>query len=290
MNAFQKRLEVEALESRDCPAVNFFNGVLTLTGTSGDDTLTVTQTGSTISAEGQSFDAASVKRIVITGLDGKDTITNNTSIVSNLYGGNGDDIITGGMGVDHVFGGHGNDTITGKAGNDIIYGGAGADTLMGGAGQNTMVQGDQNLTKTNSTIEQQIINLVNQERKKVNLPPLTVNLELNAAAWLHTQDMVNISNGYGPNTGMQHILLGTPRPQVSDRLDAVGYDNWTSSFTWGENIAYGYASAQAVMTGWMNSQGHRDNILNPNFTEIGVSVVADASGRLFFTQDFGHMA
>ena len=77
---------------------------------------------------------------------------------------------------------------------------------------------------------------------------------------------------------------------MSDRLDAVGYDKWTSSFTWGENIAYGYASAADVMTAWMNSQGHRENILNPSFTEIGVSVVADSAGRLFFTQDFGHAA
>ena len=101
--------------------------------------------------------------------------------------------------------------LAGAAGNDIIYGGAGADTLKGGVGQNTLVQGDQNLTRTNSTIEQQIITLVNKERKAANLPPLSVNLELNAAAWLHTQDMVNISNLYGPTTGMQHVLFGTPR-------------------------------------------------------------------------------
>ena len=93
MNVFHQPLAVEALEARDCPSVNFFNGVLTVTGTSGDDTITVAQSNGMITAEGQSFGAPSVKRIVISGQGGNDIITNNTAKVSNLYGGNGNDTI-----------------------------------------------------------------------------------------------------------------------------------------------------------------------------------------------------
>ena len=53
--------------------------------------------------------------------------------------------------------------------------------------------------------------------------------------------------------------------------------------TAGENIAMGYSSAQKVMQGWMNSSGHRANILNPSFTQIGVGYVADGH---YWTQQF----
>ncbi|MCW2571061.1 MAG: hypothetical protein JWO88_1119 [Frankiales bacterium] len=54
----------------------------------------------------------------------------------------------------------------------------------------------------------------------------------------------------------------------------------------GENIAYGNVSADQMMTMWMNSPGHRANILNPRFTRIGVGAVRTASGRWWATQDF----
>jgi len=56
-----------------------------------------------------------------------------------------------------------------------------------------------------------------------------------------------------------------------------GYDTWTRSYAYGENIAFGYSSAAEVVAAWMNSPGHRANILSPFFTEIGVSVLADAA-------------
>ena len=54
----------------------------------------------------------------------------------------------------------------------------------------------------------------------------------------------------------------------------------------GENIAYGTVSADQMMTMWMNSPGHRANILNPRFTRIGVGAVRTTSGRWWATQDF----
>jgi len=282
------RLGVEPLEVRDCPAVNLFNGVLTVEGTAGADVITVTQSGNTIYAGGQTFDAAAVSRIVITGGAGNDTITNNTGKLANLYGGFGNDTIRGGWGVDKIFGGQGADALYGGAGNDVLWGGSGSDTLDGGTGANTVSQGNPNAVRGNTAIESQIIQMVNAQRVLAGLRPLAVNLQLNMAAYLHTVDMVTISNLYGPYTGMQHVLYGTPRPEPTDRLDAVGYDNWTRSFAYGENIAFGYASAAAVMAAWMASPEHRANILNPTFTEIGVSVAMDAAGRLFFTQEFGY--
>lgn len=61
-----------------------------------------------------------------------------------------------------------------------------------------------------------------------------------------------------------------------------------SRFGWmGENIAYGYPTAPTVMEAWMNSPGHRANILRPQFTHVGMGVKRDASGRRYWVQNFG---
>ena len=54
----------------------------------------------------------------------------------------------------------------------------------------------------------------------------------------------------------------------------------------GENIAMGQPTAASVMNAWMNSPGHKANILSVNFTEIGVGVAKDASGTIYWTQQF----
>jgi len=284
------RLDVEALEGRDCPAVNFFNGVLTVTGTANADSLVVTQANGTIAAQGQSFNAATVNRVVITALGGNDVIRNNTTKPATLFGGTGNDTIHGGSGADRIFGGQGADSLYGYAAADVLFGGGGTDALNGGGGANTLVQGSQYAVRGNSAIELEIIRLVNVQRAAAGLPALAVNLRLNAAAGFHTTDMIRISDLYGPEVAHQHTLYGTSRPQVSDRFDAAGYDTWTTAFAYGENIAYGFSSAAAVMNAWMDSPGHRANILSATFREIGVAVGVDASGRLFFTQTFGYQA
>jgi uncharacterized protein YkwD len=57
--------------------------------------------------------------------------------------------------------------------------------------------------------------------------------------------------------------------------------------TIGENIAYNYPGAPEVVTGWMNSAGHKANILNPGFTEIGIAIAANSEGELYYCQVFG---
>jgi uncharacterized protein YkwD len=70
----------------------------------------------------------------------------------------------------------------------------------------------------------------------------------------------------------------------AQRIRAAGYQ---ITGAWAENIARGYPSPAAVMDGWLNSPGHRANIVNCSLRAIGVGVVRSTGGRLYWTQDFG---
>ncbi|MFB7052177.1 CAP domain-containing protein [Streptomyces vinaceus] len=117
----------------------------------------------------------------------------------------------------------------------------------------------------------EVVALVNQERAKVGCSALTVNPELTAAALNHSQDMASHST-------MSHT--GSDGSDPGERITRSGF-NW---MTYGENVAYGYSTPEQVMTGWMNSPGHRENILNCAFKEIGVGL---AQPNSYWTQDFG---
>ncbi len=127
----------------------------------------------------------------------------------------------------------------------------------------------------NGSVQQQILTLVNVERKKANLQPLTLNSKLGQAAQNHTNDMV--SKSYFSHTSPSG---GT----MTSRVNAVGYVYSTI----GENIAAGSSTATATMTQWMNSPGHRANILNPKFRELGVGYApSNDQYRYYWTQVFG---
>jgi uncharacterized protein YkwD len=279
---------VEALEVRDCPAtVNLFNGVLTVVGTEGNDNISLIRNGDQVGTQGQWFSTGSVARVVISAGGGDDVINDQSGYGAVIYGGNGNDTILGGRGHDTIYGGHGNDNISGDRGSDTIYGGGGNNTINGGLGNNNIVQGSPAASRASSGMESQIVQLINNYRIANGVGALSVNGQLNMAADLHSLDMAVIGGAYGPWTGMQHELFGTTRPEVTDRLDAAGYDTWTRSYAWGENIAFGYNTAATVVNAWINSPEHRANILNGNFTETGVSVRVDSQGILYFTQVFG---
>ena len=126
-----------------------------------------------------------------------------------------------------------------------------------------------------SNVQQQILTLVNVERKKANLQPLTLNSKLGQAAQNHTNDMV--SKSYFSHTSPSG---GT----MVSRVKATGYVYSTI----GENIAAGSSTADATMTQWMNSPGHRANILNPKFRELGVGYApSNDQYRYYWTQVFG---
>ncbi len=123
------------------------------------------------------------------------------------------------------------------------------------------------------SFENEVVRLVNVERSKQGLAPLKSNWQLSRVARYKSQDMIN--NNYFSHTSP---TFGDPFKMIKD----FGINYRTA----GENIAYGQNSAQEVMNGWMNSQGHRSNILNSKFSQIGVGLAIDQSGRKYWTQMF----
>ncbi|HEY8601416.1 MAG TPA: CAP domain-containing protein [Thermomicrobiales bacterium] len=103
----------------------------------------------------------------------------------------------------------------------------------------------------------EVLRLTNEQRQANGCAPLTANILLRNAAQKHAVDMAE--HNYFSHTG-----LNGSGP--SDRITAAGY----SIRRWAENIAFGYQTPQDVMDGWMNSTGHRANILNCNLTAIGI--------------------
>ncbi|ARX89048.1 hypothetical protein SMD44_08535 [Streptomyces alboflavus] len=118
-----------------------------------------------------------------------------------------------------------------------------------------------------------MLSLVNAERQKAGCRPLTTNSKLATAAQRHSADMK--ARNYFSHTSPDGTDPGR-------RITAAGY-RWS---TYGENIARGQQTAKSVMTSWMNSSGHRANILNCSFKELGVGVVK-GSGGPWWTQNFG---
>lgn len=118
--------------------------------------------------------------------------------------------------------------------------------------------------------EQEVIRLVNEIRQKNGLKALSYDWELSRVARFKSQDMKD--NRYFAHNSP---VYGTPFQMIR---------NFGISFrSAGENIARGYSTPQAVVNGWMNSSGHRANILNAGYTHIGVGYV---SGGNYWTQMF----
>ncbi|MEU8966644.1 sigma-70 family RNA polymerase sigma factor [Streptomyces sp. NPDC048491] len=120
---------------------------------------------------------------------------------------------------------------------------------------------------------QQVLDLVNSERGKAGCSALTSNPKLYDAALKHSENMA--AQNFFDHTDPSGAGPG-------ERITAAGYQ-WSA---YGENIARGQADAAAVMDSWMNSPGHRANILNCGFKEIGIGVHY-GSGGPWWTQDFG---
>ncbi|GGV09371.1 hypothetical protein GCM10010260_54600 [Streptomyces filipinensis] len=126
---------------------------------------------------------------------------------------------------------------------------------------------------TPSDTVDQVVALVNKERATAGCGPLAEDPQLQRAAQAHSDDMA-----------ARHFFDHT-NPDGADpgqRITAAGY-RWS---TYGENIAQGQQTAASVMNSWMNSPGHRANILNCSFKDIGVGVHRGTGGP-WWTQDFG---
>lgn len=125
----------------------------------------------------------------------------------------------------------------------------------------------------NLPAETAVLVIVNAERAKAGCRALTVDSRLAAAARKHSADMV--ARDYFSHTTPNGVTF-------SQRIDAEGY-KWSSV---GENIAAGQRNATEVMKAWMKSPGHRANILNCGFRNIGIGVVQNGRSPVW-TQDFG---
>ena len=127
---------------------------------------------------------------------------------------------------------------------------------------------------TLDAIRQRVVTLTNNRRRNHGCNNLSQNDALNTAAQTHTRKMAN------RNT-LSHELPG--EPSLGTRVRRAGY-NWTMV---AENIAAGYTTPEAVVRGWMNSSGHRRNILNCRYRHIGVGYAVSDSGTPYWTQVFG---
>ncbi|WP_286164061.1 CAP domain-containing protein [Bacillus sp. AFS088145] len=108
-----------------------------------------------------------------------------------------------------------------------------------------------------SAYESKVVDLTNAERTKAGLKPFTVNATLSKTARLKSQDMTD--KNYFDHTS----------PTYGSPFDMMKQFGITYSYA-AENIAKGQKTPEEVVTAWMNSAGHRANILNPNLTQIGV--------------------
>ena len=126
-------------------------------------------------------------------------------------------------------------------------------------------------TDQNRSYAQQVIDLVNDERSKAGLSAVTEATDVSAAAAIRAQEITSNFSHTRPDGTYYNTVL-----------DQSGISYWGS----GENIAYGQKTPAEVMNGWMNSQGHRANILNASYTKIGVAYYQNSNGVTYWVQLF----
>lgn len=118
-----------------------------------------------------------------------------------------------------------------------------------------------------------VLELVNVERQKVGAAPLSSHSALTYAAQSYAAVMSDTSC-FSHSCGSSLV----------QRIDGSGYTNWTAA---AENIALGQTTPEAVMTSWMSSNGHRTNILNTVYKDIGIGLAVWPNGQLIWVQTFG---
>ncbi|WUH78988.1 CAP domain-containing protein [Streptomyces sp. NBC_00435] len=174
----------------------------------------------------------------------------------------------GGFGGSGVFGGSGAGRSGGSSGSGGS-GGSGGSSVFGSGGAG----GSGGSGTVNSNAESAVLALVNKERAAAGCGPVAMNAKLSTAARTYSDTMAR-------SGVMSHT--GPDGSSMTSRVEATGY-KWSSL---GENIARGQDDADSVMNSWMNSSGHRENILNCEYRDIGIGVHMGDGGP-WWTQDFG---
>jgi uncharacterized protein YkwD len=130
----------------------------------------------------------------------------------------------------------------------------------------------------NASLATQVVALENQYRASLGLGALTVDSTLTDSATWKARHMAQ----YG------YFAHDDPAPPVARSAYQRALDcGYTTNASWGENIALGQPTPSAVMAAWIASPPHQANLSDPSFQAIGVSAAADASGHIYWVQDFG---
>ena len=122
---------------------------------------------------------------------------------------------------------------------------------------------------TYSQIELDIADLVNQHRVSKGLNPLEKINHISNVSESHDEYMISINT-------LTHALFAQREENLKNTLGAV---------TVGENLAYNFSSAQSVVTAWINSQSHKEN-MEGNYTHFGIAVKTNSDGKMYFTNMF----
>lgn len=174
--------------------------------------------------------------------------------------------------------------VTGGCADDEVFGETGA----GDGSSDQMVDADycdpvSDWANELTEAEEEVLVLVNEARQsggicggtaKAPVPPLQMSAALRCAARVHSKDM------------RDREFFDHDNPDGEDpfeRMERAGYQYRTA----GENIAFNYPDARTVVQGWLDSPGHCGNIMNPDFTEIGVGYYAEGGSGHMWTQTFG---
>lgn len=121
-----------------------------------------------------------------------------------------------------------------------------------------------------TNVQQSVLNLVNWHRERAGLRPVAVDARLTAAAQGHSDHLAR-------EQIMTHVGAGWTDGGM--RISNAGY-RWS---TWGENVAAGQATSFDVMSAWMASPGHRANILQGRFANIGIAATKATNGTVYWT-------
>ncbi len=302
-----------------------------LNGGDGNDTLMGGKENDTVEGgNGDDLVRGDRENDVVRGGDGADSLYGGKNN-DRIFGDGGNDALFGDRDNDTLTGGLGEDTLTGGEGSDIfvLERGAGIDEIadfengidliqlpeglsfddiilendsccqqstviidrltqealakvnnVSLSSANFLFEGSSDPQTDSQDFIDRVVELTNQERTQLGLSSLTTDPLLNQAAQTHTENMAE--QDFLEHTGLDGSSAG-------DRIEATGYE----FSAWAENIAGGHQTPQAVVEGWMNSEGHRVNILNPDLEEIGVGYyfLAEDTGSVnlnhYWTQVFG---
>jgi uncharacterized protein YkwD len=126
-----------------------------------------------------------------------------------------------------------------------------------------------------SATEARIFDLINAERRHNGLTALVYSEQLDRMAKIQAENMARFQK-------MAHTLPNAQLPTLGDRARYVGYPYGRLT----ENVALGYPNAETAVEGWMNSSGHRRNILDGGVVETGIGVARSSAGGIYYCQVF----